>query len=401
MEKLTWEELEEIRLDKLNKLLNHFTKKEFYKNYCSENSVIHRPLNHIDELKRYPIVTKKFIRNNIDIIKKNNKTAVLRSTSGSSGENFKFYISRKAKSKHAASKHYFNHINGIQQHKGKTIGIWGGNLQKPEISQTIIRMKHLLLDTTVLPGYAMDDAKAIEYINIINSQKPRELYGYPSYLYKIADVGIKNNMSCYTPPIIVSSGEQLQPYQRETIEEFFNCKILNKYGSCEFSVIAHETFKDQELLINSTQFIVETNDKNELLVTDLDNYATPFIRYNIGDMGEISRLGNRYFLKEIYGRANDVIETPTGKMIPSQFWTILSRTVDGIINYQIVQDDESNLTMNMIVSSQFDNNKSISKLKRGFRDNFGDEMNLIFKFVDHIELTNFGKRKFVIKKVKS
>lgn len=274
----------------------------------------------------------------------------------------------------------------------------GGSLHKPgEYNPIVSKLKRFVLDIELLPGYGIDEEISIKYLKVINDIKPSLLYGYPTYLDVLAKYGLKNNVKPYAPVAIVSSGEQLTENARNRIENYFGTKIYNRYGSVEFGVIAHELSKSDGMYINPLRFIVETDQNSELLITDLDNYTTPFIRYRIGDLGELTQKGNWQVLKDIRGRTNDVIETKSGKIIPSQFFTILSRTAKGTESYQFVQISETEIEMRLKVDSNFSND-GIDIIKKNFTDSFGSEMNLEIKIVDELETTEAGKHKFVIRK---
>lgn len=389
------EEITAIRLEKLNSLVENFNKMPFYKEYLGAGF---RGIDKIENIKSLPIIDKQFIRDNLEIIKRIDDKAVLRSTSGSTGDNFFFYIPKFRRAAAAGALHDFLHRIGIIDPHGKTIGIWGGNLHKlGEYEPIISRLKYLVLDTKLLPGYGMNEAISIEYIKKINKEKPTFIYGYPTYLDILAKFGLKNNIKPHKPKAIVVSGEQLTENAKLRIEKYFNMNICNRYGSVEFGVIAHEINAVDGMYINPLRYIIESDENSELIITDLDNYVTPFIRYKIGDMGEITQKGNWQILKNIKGRTNDVIETKSGKIIPSQFFTILSRVVNGIEKYQFVQISDTKMEMRLIVSDDFNPN-DIEIIKKKFSKKFGDEIELSVKLKDKLESTAAGKHKFVIKK---
>lgn len=90
---------------------------------------------------------------------------------------------------------------------------------------------------------------------------------------------------------IITSGETLYPWQREGIEEVFGKCLYDRYGCREFGNIAHQCEEQECYHVNMERFFLEIVDKNgewvkegergELVVTDLDNYGYPFIRYKI------------------------------------------------------------------------------------------------------------------------
>jgi phenylacetate-CoA ligase len=97
------------------------------------------------------------------------------------------------------------------------------------------------------------------------------------------------------PKGIISSAEVLTPENRELIETTFGCRVFDRYGCREVSVIASECGEHQGLHINADNLLVETvtdqgpvrGEDGEVLITDLRNFAMPLIRYRIKDVGRL------------------------------------------------------------------------------------------------------------------
>jgi phenylacetate-CoA ligase len=130
--------------------------------------------------------------------------------------------------------------------------------------------------------------------------------------------------------------------------------------------------------------------------------ATPFIRYAIGDAGSVSGTapdsnGICYQrITELMGRTHDIIKTRSGKLLPGQFWTIMSKVVPGIDMLQVVQRDAENVDLNIVTLPDYSDSLE-HKLHAELRAIAGDEIKMRVVKVDWIELTPAGKRKFVIK----
>lgn len=385
-------ELESFQMEKLCALVTHFYENfEFYRAACDACGVKPGDVRTLQDLSRLPVMNKSVIRENEALLRAASPKAARRSTSGSTGENFHFYLDEKARASHSAFAEYYKERLGIRG--GKTVGIWGGDLKKPEDNSFIQKIKYALLNTTLLAGYGMDSSRAREYLAFLEREKPSFVYGYPGYLAFLARVGEREGIQ---PPggfVLVASGEQMSPQDREVIERYFG-KVYNRYGSCEFSTIAHELPGADGFFVNPVQFLLEVNEKEELLVTDLWNFATPFVRYNIGDRAALEKRCGRTVITELYGRCNDCIFTPSGKMIPSQFWTILSRMCEEVETFQVVQKSDTALVMRVRSKEAFDE----SAILENFNRNFGDEMTLTVTRKEAFETTKMGKHKFVIRK---
>src|SRR6185312_8897718 len=94
---------------------------------------------------------------------------------------------------------------------------------------------------------------------------------------------------------LVSTAETLQCGQRELLESQLAHEVFDSYGSREFMNIATECSHHAGYHMASDNLRVEVVDRNgkpvdagvegRIVVTDLHNAASPFIRYEVGDNG--------------------------------------------------------------------------------------------------------------------
>ena len=391
-ETMSGEELVAFQVEKLREVTRYFYNTfDFYRAASDACGVSPEDIRSLSDLSRLPVMDKAILRSREEELRTAAPKAHRRSTSGSTGENFHFYLDESARASHSAFAKYYNERLNLKG--GKVVGIWGGNLKKPEDNSFLQKIKYALLDTTLLPGYGMDEARAKEYLAYLTEVKPAFVYGYPSYLAFLARTGEKFEILAPRGFVLVASGEQMSPQDREVIERYFGA-VYNRYGSCEFSTIAHELPGVDGFYVNPVQFLLETNERDELLVTDLWNYATPFIRYNIGDRASLLTENGRTVIAELYGRCNDVLFTPSGKMIPSQFWTILSRMCEEVESFQVVQKSETEFVMRVKSKDAFD----AGPILENFNANFAPEVTLSVTRDEPFETTRMGKHKFVIRK---
>ena len=90
-----------------------------------------------------------------------------------------------------------------------------------------------------------------------------------------------------------SSSQVLPDQSRRMIEETFGCGVFDKYGSREFSGIAYECDFHSGHHVMDESYIVEIlkngeparpGEIGEVVITDLNNFCLPYIRYRIGDL---------------------------------------------------------------------------------------------------------------------
>ena len=103
-------------------------------------------------------------------------------------------------------------------------------------------------------------------------------------------------------------------------------------------------------------------------------------------------------LESVDGRIFDVVVAPNGRFISGTYWTILFRTIDGIRQFQLVQESVDTLDVKLITESAFQK-ASLAKLEERIQERCGPTMRIRFELVDDIPLTKAGKRKFIISKV--
>ena len=364
----------------------------------------------IDDITSIPFLTKKIIQAEADSLKAegfSKERFIPNTTGGSTGEKLEMYSD-------AASSRFAILIRG-NMWTGWRIGekqlqLWGahGDLSNAEgLKQRI--SGYFFHRNRMLSSYDMSEQDMRSYRKIIDSYRPTLITGYSSALYLLAR-SIRAN-SLYSPKGVICSAETLNDEQRETIESVFGSKVFNRYGCREVGSIAQECEEHNGLHINSETMIVEVVDETgtpcrpgetgEIVVTDLDNYVFPFIRYRIGDIGTLSDrvcpCGRGLpMLESVDGRVWDVIVGANGSRVIGTLWLV--EGVKGIDRYQILQPEHGRLVLRLVVTGEF-GEESRMELIRRVKDKCGESMNVDIEAVDDITLAESGKRRLVISNV--
>jgi phenylacetate-CoA ligase len=151
----------------------------------------------------------------------------------------------------------------------------------------------------------------------------------------------------------------------------------------------------------------EENDHrlHKMLITDLDNFGMPFIRYDIGDLGfpgdssPCSCGVNLPRISRLDGRSFDVICAPNGRYVPGCFWTIVSREVPGIEAFQVRQPSMSDLKVTVVPGPGYEAERSLRSFEHRILEEMGDETRLEFEVVDKLPVGPEGKRRFVVSRL--
>ncbi|MGC6415157.1 MAG: hypothetical protein ACON5K_10680 [Bacteroidia bacterium] len=192
----------------------------------------------------------------------------------------------------------------------------------------------------------LSNKELIEYLESIEKSKTEVLDGYVSMLVYIAKFGLSNDRINHSIKTIVCGGETLLEEDRKILQRYFKDAIVyNRYGSTEFSIVAHQCSYQavhdvQSLHINEDRYFVELDDEGEIIITDYHNKAMPFWRYQTGDYATqlfTKRcVCGRYGLtiSGLTGRRNILVKSSKGILSEHYFQSIL-KYIKGLIAYEI------------------------------------------------------------------
>jgi phenylacetate-CoA ligase len=273
-------------------------------------------------------------------------------------------------------------------------------------------LRNWFSNTLLLSAYRMDAAAVRSYVARLRRFKPDLMVGYPSALAHFCQSMSEGGSDDIRPKAVLVSGETLYEWQREVIERTFDARVYNHYGCREFGALARECKMRDGLHIASERALFEMvpvvesaegEALSELLVTDLDNFGMPFIRYAIGDMGTITwdrcacGLGLPR-LETAIGRTFDVVRAPNGNFLGGTFWTILLRKKKGIERFQVIQDKLDEITIAIIPTDDFSDEIRQYVLDE-VHEACGSDMRVRFELKPEIELTPSAKHRFVISRI--
>jgi phenylacetate-CoA ligase len=327
---------------------HHFDNNPFYREKVGK----HFP----DKWECLPIMCKSDYQNDLEkLLSKgySRKNTYVSNTSGSSGHPFYFAKNKEA---HAFDwalirDRYSWHGLSITPRQARFYGIplekWAYRKEK---------FKDLIMNRVRFSVFDLSDKKLEEYLTVFRKQRFVCIYGYTNSLVLFSQFLLRNNTvlkdECPTLKCCIATSELLTSEDRKSLSKAFGLSVINEYGASEVGLIAFESLEEEWLLSEETLFHEVVNDdglrtegkEGNIVVTDLDNKAMPFIRYNIGDLGVISdnNVSDCKYRKldQLIGRANDTIVLPSGKVSPGLTFYYISRSIlesSGILNEFIIR----------------------------------------------------------------
>ena len=410
-------ELRQLEGRKLKALLDHAVAQvPYYRQIVKERAIVLSTASARESLSQFPILTKEAIRaetgsmvsadldgNRIDS----------NSTSGSSGSPLSFFTDRRSKAFRKATVIRNREWLGIRL--GDPVAhLWGSPIDQQRAASLRGNLHSWLTRESMLDAYQLSDSDLVTYARTLARKRVRLLVGYPSVLVRFAAFCRDEGYRFPTLRAVISSAETLYPHQSQAIQEDLGVPVYNRYGCREVGDIAHEIPGCDGLVVNSDRIVVEVLDEEgnacppgtqgEIVVTDLDNYGMPLIRYRIGDLGiwqdaELSRARMAFpILESVDGRSLDVVVAPNGNRLGGTFWTILLRTRPGIDMFQVVQNESDNITIR-VVPDQNGENIDEDYFRTEIAKKCGENLDVSFKYERNIEAESNGKYRVVISSI--
>jgi len=418
LQKTQWwppEQLRELQNTKLRALVKHaYENVPYYHRIFEERGLTAGDIQTEDDLSKLPILTKNDIRHNFnDMLAKDFKKwkPIPNSTGGSTGEPLQYYITKDVASITWAGA--FRWWGWAGYKIGDKRIKFGGSSVVPNKPPNLFEITRSKLERNLpLSVLIMNDAKYDNYINIIYSYKPKFIYGYALSLYLLADYCKSHKINNIHFDAVFSTAEVLLPNYRTAIENQFKCEVFDGYGSYDGGGQAGECQAHQGFHISVEKVILEILDENRqrlppgksgrIIVTDLHNYATPFVRYEVGDVGMLADkpcvCGRGLpILKSIEGRITDIIRLSNGITLSLHLITKLFKDCP-VKQYQLIQVAKDELLVRVVKDinySDWDTENIISIL----RYHMGNEIKIEIELCENIPVEHNSKYKFVISRI--
>jgi phenylacetate-CoA ligase len=390
---------------------------EYYKNLMDEYKLKPSDIKTIGDLQKLPILTKDLIKNNFKSLLSDEyslKTVDKGHTSGTTGSPLEICYSKNLINYNYAMLDRQYSWAGVNLGKfGDRVAVIRGNIIVPlnTVKPPFWRYNYLH-NQLLLSSFHLKPENIDLYLDELRNYSPKTLDGYPSTVYILAKY-LKNKGEKLKLHSVLTSSETLYDFQRETIEESFDCKVYDYYGSAERVLFTTECNKHTGGHIGMEYGITEICDSNGItlengatgtvIATSLHNYAMPLIRYKTNDNSAIKTVfcdcGRVHkLLDDVTTKAEDTIVLKDGRMISPSVLTHPFKPLTSILESQIIQNEISNITVKLRVDNNF-NEDDKQALVHGLSDRLGKDTNIDIELVDSLERTSTGKFKWVISKI--
>lgn len=340
----------------------------------------HDPHLSLSCLQRLPLLDRQEVRDHLDRMTWHacpGGPAQPYTTGGSSGEPLQFYFDRCRQAADWAarlrSRSWWNLAPGDRE-----IMLWAGPVRKTRCDHLRI-LRDRMLNQRVLDAFDMTDATMQAYAACIREYRPQLLYGYASSIALLA----RHMLQCGTtlhadiaPRAVFVTGETVAPRDADDIRSAFAAPVVVEYGARDCGLLACGCTHER-LHVNEENIILEVLDAHgqpvgpgevgEVVVTSLESFATPFIRYRVGDLAQVPPdLGSQPHGRCLCGRASrqllDIRGRTTDQIVCDDGHTIrrmhalsliyVLREIDGLQQFRIIQESLDQLMVEIVADER-------------------------------------------------
>ena len=269
--------------------------------------------------------------------------------------------------------------------------------------------------------WEVDARRAAEIWREIEAFRPDFILGYTSVLADIADELRSRGLPLTRRPRgIITAAEVLTPARRGAIERYFLAPITNRYGLRELGSWSAQSCASQpESFHINTELVVceilrddgspaRPGEIGKVVLTDLWNFARPFLRYFTGDLavaaagqsgaGQCACGRGFPLMGSIDGRSQECLHTVSGKILSpavlGHYVCVYHGHHEAIREYQLVQDAPDKVRLLVVPSSAW--HEQVGKvIQRELENLLGADMEVRIEKAAAIPPDPSGKRPII------
>lgn len=399
--------LDEIRLINENSFLDFvkyvFENNDFYRNFYKGIDI--QSFSSIQDIKKLPILEKETLRRNLNIIYMIEASqGICMHTGGTTGMPMEVLYQKRDIQRRMAMLDFYREKFGFKN--GMRRATFSGRTIVPaKYSGKVFWRQNYALRQKLFSTFHLRNDNLKYYIEDLNDFQPEMIDGFPFAIHAIAYYIVRNGIKlAFSPLVVFVTSETLYAYQREVIEQAFDCRVANQYASAEgapFVVECPHGFLHYDLRSG----IIENEPGKGILVTSFTTYGTPLIRYAIGDeieFPENDRMRKRCacgsinpIAKAIKGRSQDYVLSSERGMVGVGIVDIFKKIPPIVICSQIIQNKIDQIFLYLVIDGAELSDEYRAILIEEIKKRMGKKVEINIIITDHIEPEKNGKTRFI------
>ncbi len=251
------------------------------------------------------------------------------------------------------------------------------------------------------------------FIQKLNEVQPKLIHGYVGALDAVADYIIMHQISLSrTPEVIWTTAAPISAVQEAKITQAFGAPVCDQYGCSELYFISAECHKKEGLhifydsvkleVLDAQNVPLPKNKYGKLVLTNLNDFHFPLIRYENGDEGRLldksCSCGMALpLMDKVKGRLSDNILLPDGTVLAGEYLTtIFDDFTSDVKQFQIIQKKDKSIHVKFVLKHQENKSKIMRQTEIELQKRIKNQVKLDVQEVDEIQFIK-GKLQFIVK----
>ncbi|GEM_PF-50855 len=412
-------QMREIQFNKLKNLIKHCENYvPYYQQLFKKYNFSANDLNELADLSRLPVLEKSDVFENKDAFYTKGKSLAYfqTKTTGSTGRPLQFPTDYNSVSYSIAAR-----IRAMRWWKLdyglKEAHFWGRGQRNKNF--LLKAGDFLFRNKIILSTFDLSEDRMFEYYKKLKVFQPDIIYGNPSAIFIFSRFILEHDLdiSLIKAQAVICTTEILYEFQRQLISKVFGCPTINEYGGAEVGIVAYEC-PEHHFHLATENIIIEILRDNqpckpgelgEIVITNLNNYIFPFIRYRLGDVGSFVEAdcpcGRKLPLLDLtVARDCDTIiledrELPGGVLFGRLGKELLSFMNGDLKAYKVFQKDFRRFLLQVVLTQKDKAPQLENRTKQIIGELLGPNISIEFEYVDTIPRESSGKLRYFVSEI--
>jgi len=242
-------------------------------------------------------------------------------------------------------------------------------------------------------------------IDFLRKEQPVYIELHPSVLKELLNIASEQNFIPSNLIEVRTMGEILYPELRSRCQEQWNVKVSDLYSTQEVGILAMQCPEQPEHyhvqsecvlleVLNTDNTPCKPGEMGKVVISSLNNFATPIIRYDIGDLAEVGSpcsCGRGLpVLSKIVGRVRNTAVLPNGDRIMPNLATGPLLNELPIKHFQLIQKSTTLIEARLVVGRPLSQAEE-QALAAYFNKGWLHEFDFKFVYIDKISRGENGK----------
>lgn len=238
----------------------------------------------------------------------------------------------------------------------------------------------------------------------LTDKQPDYLLTYPSNLDELASQFEHHG----EPPVLMQMrtlGETLQPHMRNHAQRVFGAAVADMYSAQEIGYIALQCPENDHYHVQEENVYVEIikddgaaaqpGEIGRVVLTSLHNFATPLIRYDVGDYALLGRIPcscgrTHQVIDRVMGRTRNMVRLPNGDVHWPAYDPVALHALLPDAQFQLVQTALDQVEVR-VANCPLPSESIVRQMTRIINEALGFDFTLDFQAVSDVKRSSGGK----------